>query len=288
MNRKWVIFGIVLLATVLLVAATQVPTETAEDDFATGQAALRAGEPATALEHLHRAAQTSPDPGLVAFYRGQAHYALGQFRQAALAFQQCYEDSEAPAARHRLAQYNRGVCWLRRGGLAEYAAAVADFNACLTHTNDEAFQADVRYNLELAKILWYEAWQEERRKPQPVAEPPQNNLTENNPPPVPPPPLQPPEPLPTPAGTDGTGSNNAQVLVPIGEPLGPGADPADTLERQAGAGALPLKFRGEDLPTLSDSELSVYFEQLQERILRERKNTQTMTPRRSRPTVKDW
>jgi hypothetical protein len=273
--------SVVLLA--LAIAAKPLPVE---DALTRGRAALQAGEPTQALEYFEQAAQQTDDPGLVAFEQGKAYFALGQYRSAALAFQQCTEDSVAPDERRTKARYNRGVCYLRRGGLAEYQLAVQDFSVCLAMADDEAFAADVRYNLELAKTLWYAEWQKQRRQPQAVAEPPQTTQpppqTEPEaPPPAPPEEFDPTEQPSMQPGTSGSGTELLQPQQVQGE-----AAPGN--ERRGGKGLLPVKFRGDDLPHLNDSELSVYFEQLRQRITKVRTANKTQTPRPTDTTIKDW
>ena len=168
-------------AAILTVSAS--PGERPPDELVRlGNLAYHSGDVSTAGRLYESAAVRTTDPGLVAFNTAAVRFADGDYRAAEVHYLQALSDPAIPPGRRAEAEYNRGVCLLRRGGSADvYRAAIAAFEAALAVPGaDAGLAADARHNLELAKLLWADA----RRD---VADPPDANAPSpepSSPPPV--------------------------------------------------------------------------------------------------------
>src|SRR5262245_11983359 len=122
-------------------------------------AAVARGDFALAERLYATAGERSDDPGLVAFNRGTVLFAREDDREAELHFVRCLDDAAIPPDRRARANYNRGVCLLKRGGSARvYRVAIDCFEKYLdAGLPDATLAADARHNLELAKVLWAQA-----------------------------------------------------------------------------------------------------------------------------------
>ncbi|MBI3821600.1 MAG: VWA domain-containing protein [Planctomycetes bacterium] len=115
-----------------------------------------------ALKLYDQAEGLTLDPGLVAFNKAAAHYRLGQHKKAIECYRRCLEDDQAPPERRARAHFDLGNSLLHYadGNAAALADAVKQYRACL-HQPDlpPKLKADARHNLEIAQLLWLEAWE---------------------------------------------------------------------------------------------------------------------------------
>ncbi len=286
MNRRSLAFAVAVLP--LLVSAAP-PADA--DPVALVRAAndaLRAGD-ADAADRLYAAAEgRAADPGLVAFNRAAALFDRGQFRDAEVHYLRTLADAECPPDRRARAEYNRGVCLVRRGGAsAVYRAAVGCFERALDPPpNDDGFAADVRYNLELAKRLWVAARAKEGKPPAPNDPPPDAN----EPPDRPPPKAETgrdPEP-----GKPGEDRNARATPNPNARPPKPdqatGARATETTEKTPGRGMLPVLVDDDRPQPLSPEDTRALLRRAADRLEAERKAAARRAVGLDRPGVKDW
>jgi tetratricopeptide (TPR) repeat protein len=261
-------------ATTLLLAAGPQRVNVSDTLTEANLAALR-GDFTHAETLYEQAAQTSTDPGLVSFNKAYCAVQQQQYRIAEAHYRQVLDDTEAPRTRLASAHYNRAVCLIRIGGLTEYRLAIDHLEACLGFEISEELRGDARQNLEIAKLLWISAREREKQKPKPndpaKTDPPPSTKED---PPAPPPEMEPrQEPASTPQQGNGTNATgNAQK----------------TDKTQGGAGTLPVKFNGSELPPWTEAELTEYLQQLSKRVAKERRATEALTAPAPRPNVKDW
>ena len=113
------------------------------------------GDFQSALEFCERAEEFTQDPGLVAFDKAAALYQMGRDRQAELHYRRCLEDAQG--VRLARASYNLGNCLVRQSHADNrrlLLEAIACYERCLQQPEvDASLASDVRYNLELAKLL---------------------------------------------------------------------------------------------------------------------------------------
>lgn len=167
--------GIVGTLLVLAAAASPPAAPSPEALIRKANAAFVADHRDEAERLYAEAEEQIDDPGLVAFNRAAVLFQKGEFRDAELLYDRVLGDAACPPERAAKASYNRGTCVLRRGGSSSvFQAAITDFESCLdSATGDELLRAHARHNLELAKLLWKRAWDEETRagkKPPPPGE----------------------------------------------------------------------------------------------------------------------
>jgi tetratricopeptide (TPR) repeat protein len=173
MSRPAAIYGIVGIAC--LVAAGP-PSNALPNDLIRRANAAYLADNREEAERLYTAAEErTSDPGLIAFNRAALMFGKGEFREAELLYDRVLSDAAIPPERAARARYNRGTCLLRRGGpSALFQVAIDDFERCLdSPASDEVLKANSRHNLELAKLLWKRAWDEEvsaGKKPPPPSE----------------------------------------------------------------------------------------------------------------------
>jgi tetratricopeptide (TPR) repeat protein len=281
MNRY--LFLLVPVACLLLMAAGP----GAEDDLIrAANAAFLRGDTEAADALYSQAEERTGDPGLVAFNRAAVLFQRGEFREAELHYMRVLDDKACPPERAARAWFNRGTCLLRRGGSpAIYRGAVACFDRCLeSPAADEPLKADARHNLELAKLLWFEA-----NKVAPKKE------TPNDPPP--------PDVEPPPSKDKGNPDNGGtEQTDPNGGPNGSQAQPqmiqgtvpksaAATTDAKAAGNTSTLPVLKDDTPTqqqLSPEDAREYLRRAEARIRQNREKMNEVLRGPDRPGVRDW
>ncbi len=267
---------VLVCATTVLLAASPSRRGADADTFSQATRAAQRGEFALAELMYEQAAEGSTDPGLVAF--NQAYCAAQQqlYRQADALYLQVLDDAEAPPQRLANAHYNRAVCLVRVGGLTEFRLAIDHLEKCLTFDITEELRGDAKQNLEIAKLLWINAREREKQKPKP------NDPAKSDPPATPKvEPSLPPE-------QDPTQDNASNGSTQKGTATNTQGNGQVSDKSQAGAGTLPVKFSGTELPPWTDAELSVYLQQLSKRVAKERRATEALVAPAPRSNVKDW
>ena len=261
--------------TVLLAASPSRPVALVDALNQANFAALR-GDFTQADALYDQAADSATDPGLVAFNKAFCATQQQLHRQADALYLQVLDDAEAPPTRLASAHYNRAVCLIRIGGLTEYRLAIDHLEKCLNFDISEELRGDARQNLEIAKLLWISAREREKQKPKPndpaKSDPPPSNKEE----PPPPPEID---------SNRETGTNTSQQKGTGTNTQGTGQA---TDKTQGGAGTLPVKFSGAELPPWTDAELTEYLQQLGKRVAKERRATEALVAPAPRPNVKDW
>ncbi len=243
-----------------------------------GNAALEAGDAAAAEACYAAAADTTADPGLVAFNRAAAAVHLGDPRAAEVLLTQSLADRDIPPERRARALYNRGVCLVARGrSAAVYRAAADDFRACLADpAADAVLLADARHNSELAKLLWARAAAAEAaRPPAPPKEPPAPPAADSEPPARP--------------RADPTGLE-AGPASPVPAPA-PGAGEAPSRESNretAGAGPLPTLPDTDTPPPLSAADARAWLVRTTPRLAADRTAAARLTAGPEQVHVRDW
>ena len=280
MNRTWPL--LVPVACLLLLAAGP----GAEDDLIrAANAAFLRGDAETADTLYSQAEERAGDPGLVAFNRAVVLFQRGEFRDAELHYMRVLEDKACPPDRAARAWFNRGTCLLRRGGSPiVYRSAVACFDRCLeSPAADEPLKADARHNLELAKLLWFEA-----NKVAPKKE------TPNEPPP--------PDVEPPPSKSNDTENNGTTDKVDLkGGPNGTQAQPQPVMGKAPNAAATPTNAQtagnNSTLPVLKDDtplqqlspeDAREYLRRTAARLRRDRETMNKTLSGTDRPGVRDW
>lgn len=262
------------------VAANSVTERAAEDAIRAGNVAAGRGDFAAAEAHYAAAAERTVDPGLVAFNRAAVSYRRGEWRDAEAGFTRALDDRACPPDRRAKAWYNRGVCLIRRGGLAELRVAIDCFESCLVSpVAGAALTADARHNLELAKVLWLEARAKEQKTPLP------------NDPPDFPPETDPTPPQQGPGGDDSGDQHQPQSPPEIDPRTGlpkDGATAQKTDRRTPGAGTLPVNVGGAALPPRTPEEVRNYLKGVADRLAKERRSVAELVAPPERPRVKDW
>lgn len=139
----------------LLVSAA--PPESAEDWERRGSAQFADENYAEAARCYTHAEERGTEPGRVAFNHGAALFRMGKYRDAERLFR-CAVESSAPPDRTAKALYNLGTCLMQSSDgkdARRLAEAVDCFTRCLKIAGlKDDVMADVRHNLELAKVLW--------------------------------------------------------------------------------------------------------------------------------------
>jgi tetratricopeptide (TPR) repeat protein len=263
-------------ATTVLLAASPSRLLAPVDALNQANLATLRGDYAHADALYDQAADSTTDPGLVAFNKAFCATQQQLFRQADALYLQVLDDAEAPPSRLASAHYNRAVCLIRIGGLTEYRLAIDHLEKCLSFDISEELRSDARQNLEIAKLLWISAREREKQKPKPndpaKTDPPPSNKEE----PPPPPEIDPNK-------DNGTGSTQQKGNATNTQGTGQATD-----KTQGGAGTLPVKFSGAELPPWTDAELTEYLQQLNKRVTKERRATEALVAPAPRPNVKDW
>jgi tetratricopeptide (TPR) repeat protein len=277
------IFCILIPVSCLLLLAAGPSTE--NDLIRAANAAFLRGDTDPADTLYSQAEERTGDPGLVAFNRAAVLFQRGEFREAEIHYARVLEDKACPPERAARAWFNRGTCLLKRGGSpAVYRGAVSCFERCLESlAADEPLKADARHNLELAKLLWFEANKVAPRKEKP-----------NDPPP---PDIEPP-----PSKNNGAQDPGAtEKADPAGGPTGtqlqqqpvmgkvPNSTPATTPVQTPGTNStLPVVHDDTPLQQLSREDAQEILRRADVRMRREREKMNEMLHGLGRPGVRDW
>src|SRR5262249_42122208 len=116
------------LALVLVAAAPPAEQESPEELVRRANELFRAGN-IEAADTLYTAAEErTTDPGLVSFNRAAILFERKQYNEAVALYDRVLDDAECPPERAAKAWYNRGTCFLHRGGsMSAYRSAIACF-----------------------------------------------------------------------------------------------------------------------------------------------------------------
>jgi tetratricopeptide (TPR) repeat protein len=244
-----------------------------------GNAAFAKGDLALAVRQYEAAAMATDDPGLIAFNRAAIHFAEDRFRDAELDYLRCLADRDCPADRRMQAEFNRGVCLVKRGWSAKiYRTAITCFDTVLAmQPADAALLADARHNLEVAKLLWQTARLREQKEP-PANDRQPDEDRQPDPPRLPPPTMNDPS-------EGGPGKAGAASPVPNGSAAG---TPNPTEQKLPGAGTLgPLP--DDDRPTpRSPQDTRLYLDRAALRLDAERRANAELLAGPDRKGVRDW
>jgi tetratricopeptide (TPR) repeat protein len=291
--RLWTVLlaGSVSVSVLLLGGAASLPGP--DQLLRQGNDAFNREDYAAAVDWYTHAEEQTTDPGLVAFDKAAALYRLaeqnqeggrraGLFREAELHYRRSLED--ATGDRRAAALYGLGNALVQQGqalGAQALQEAIGCYRECLRLNAREPEPADVRHNLELARILWLQA-KSSRNKPDSGSE---DKPEQQEPPPKPDPARgqQPGE--AEPAGGD--------VRPGGGEPkpvqLQPGDKPIQTDQRGApGKGQLPPVPDEDKLVPLPPEDATAHLQRALDRILKERREHQQRSARTPSASVKDW
>jgi len=269
-----------MLLLAILPVSANAPEELATLRLA-NQSAQR-GELAKARKLYDSVADTTDDPGLVAYNRGRTEFESGNLLAAELWFQRCTEDSEASADRRAKALYNWGICLLTRGSNATvYRTAIVCFRqAADTPGTTSQLRTDALNNLELAKWLWIQARAKETKPPKAGDVPPEAPPEQQQAPP--PPPMQEP-------GGESPGqqrnANGAQVGETVKQPQ---TAPIETSQKAPGAGSKPVFLDPARTEPLTTEQARQLLKDSTERIARDRRTTARLVAGPDRPHVRDW
>jgi tetratricopeptide (TPR) repeat protein len=137
-----------------------------------------------------QAEERANDPGLVAFNKGFVYSRRGDHRRAELYFRRALGDDAIPPPRQSKAFYNLGNALVQQAGasdLKRLQAAILCYEEALRITQDEGLKADATHNLEVAKLLWFQAqakrppeereraWDDKQKLPDAPEEEPQDH-----------------------------------------------------------------------------------------------------------------
>lgn len=266
------------LALAALAVAT-IAAHTDLRDLQQGNERFLAGDLASAEAAYRRAEERTDDPGLLAFNRGCLHAARGDNREAELDFLRCLDDPAIPSMRRDRANYNRGVCLLKRGGSAAiYRAAIECFERTINAAPDDVLLVlDARHNLAVAKLRY--ARERKKSPPKPDERPPDETPPDRTS-------DSPPEP--------GPGRQNP-VLQPAAIPLAPrpgsaapDGNPRPTDRAPPGAGTLTPLPDQDRLTPLTPEETRIYLARAAQRLERERLANAELLAGPERKGVRDW
>jgi len=254
----------------------------AEESVRRGNTAFSHADYAAALDFYNRAEESATDPGLVAFNKAAALYRQGRFREAELQFRYGREDATGPRLARLL--YGLGNCILQQAqdrDARRLKEAMSFYELCLQQqAADAALIADVRHNLELARLLWLKAKaRKDSGEPDNPEQNSENDLPKNR--------------------TDSDGGDErarAGMLDQRGrpEPLAgnqgnPAASAAGTEQTPPpGKGNLPTLPDTEELAPLSAEDAAEHLKQATARLLREREEYLRQTVPVVSSNVKDW
>jgi len=251
------------------------------------QAAIGASEQGNspAAEQLLKGTlEFSTDPGLVAFNLGVLAFERKDWVEAERNFTCSLDDAEAPEERRAKSHYNRAICLLHRGGLAECRAAIDGLERCLAATPEGNLRSDARHNLELAKLLWAEASANSKQSPKP-----------NDPPPnAPPEPEKKPgkpktnDPANPEQNDNGTKTGQPQTADPAQQPPKPGSKPKATEKTTGGKGNLPVRIDPATWRPADEVEAKEFLAKLSRRLAKDRRGSAEVHAPPERADVKDW
>ena len=268
--------GTSIIAVILAVSASPGPMSPGEL-IRRGNTAFHDGHTLAAERCYAQASVRTDDPGLVAFNTAAVRFAEKDYRAAEVHYLQVLSDPAVPSTRRAKAEFNRGVCLLHRGGDAKvYRDAIAAFDAALVvPETDAGFAADVRHNLELAKLLWVDARRE-------LADPPPANAPS-------------PEPYSPPTPDTGTEPDlvSGEPGASAGDPTATGDNPAsrepsETSKPSPGAGTLPVLDDKSTVTPLSAADTRALLDRAAARLRRDRRANARLLAGPERPDVRDW
>jgi hypothetical protein len=201
-------------------------------------------------------------------------------QQAEQQYRCCLEPDDPRRVRALLGVGNCRL--LLRDGKEGLQAAVDCYEQCLKELGpDGDLAADVRHNLELARLLLLQT--------PATTNPSDSKPPEGDPASTPRPPDKPPsqQPQPTPVVEPGSGKPKAEAGKPVKPEDGP--TPTATGDTQPpGSGTLrPIPDRADAAP-LSPEEAGEHLEQATERIVKERRAHRQRSARAPSPNVRDW
>jgi tetratricopeptide (TPR) repeat protein len=269
------------LAAVALAAAGPRTPLPWDDQVRAAIAASERGDLETGERILKETLERSPDPGLVAFDLGVIAFQRKDWIEAERNFTRSLDDAEAPAERRAKAHYNRAVCLLHRGGLAEFRAAIDGLERCLDLAVDADLRIDARANLELAKLLWAEACTKAKQPPKP------NDPAPNAPPEPEKKSSNPGEDTPGNEGND-SGTNAGQPKAIDANPSTTGAKPKATEKTIGGKGNLPVRIDPSTSKPATEAEAREFLQQLGFRLAKDRRGSAELHAPPERADVKDW
>ncbi|MCE9533033.1 MAG: hypothetical protein K8T89_18195 [Planctomycetes bacterium] len=131
-----------------------------EDSIRDANKSFEKGEIKLALRLYEEAEEYGNDPGLIAFNKAAAYFAIDDVRQAEKHFRMSLDDAAAPRERRIKALYNLGNCLVRQAGEKDYKTfrdAIRCYELCLDEQPEAGLRTDAAHNLELAKLLWRKA-----------------------------------------------------------------------------------------------------------------------------------
>ncbi len=254
------------------------PVRQTDDLVREGNVAVQRGDLDRAAQYFADAATRTTDPGLVAFNQGVIALQRGRTRDAEVDFLAALDDRDAPAERRATAHYNLGLALLLRGGSAAIYRAAATANERCLQANPTAgtLSSDAAHNLELAKLLWREALERERKvTPPPPVEPPPESV-------VPSPPESPPDAGTTPKPDPASAARGAE-----GQPAS-SAPPRTTSRTTAGRGTLPVLPDSEQYPPLSPEDARALLQRHAARLTKDRAASAELLAGPERPDRRDW
>jgi hypothetical protein len=276
-SRRWVLLLPFSFSLLPLLGAAE-PDEL----IRRANAAVRRGDPAAAQSLYDAAAARTTDPGLVAFNAAAVRFAENDFRSAELLYLQTLADRDCPPDRRAKAEYNRGVCLVRRGGSAAgLRAAVGCFERCLALAPDAGLAADARHNLELAKLLWNEA---RVKAPRPTT-PNDPQPDEPKPPAVPERDPAGPQATPEPGPETGTTAQRPVSQPGGGQPAATNSDPA---AKAPGAGTLDVPADDTRFHQLPPDDVRELLRRAEVRLQKARRDLRNTLAPTARPGVRDW
>jgi tetratricopeptide (TPR) repeat protein len=260
------------------------PPGTPEDWERRGNAAFADENYAEAVRCYAHAEERGTEPGRTAFNHGAALFRMGKYRDAERLFR-CAVESAAPPDRRAKALYNLGTCLLQSSDgkdARRLAEAVDCFTRCLKVPGlSEAAAADMRHNLELAKVLW-------RAVRGGSAAPPENDTSSGD---DDRPPDKPPENNPGSDPGSQPGTPDPRGTERIGPTPGQGVGPKPTPvpnQPQPGAGQMSPIPADQQMQPLPPREARELLRQAGERILRERRALQRASTPAEAKGYPDW
>lgn len=262
--------------------------ESPEELIRKANAAFYSGDSEAADPLYAAAAERTGDPGLVAFNRAAVLFQKGDFREAELAYLRTLDDAAIPDERRAKSLFNRGVCLLKRDrSTGNLRTAIACFDLALTletARTDAAFAADVRHNLEIAKLLWVHERKQQKTNPPKASDPPPDAPEPERKPEKRPDtgPDQTPDLGPETPGSDPTKSDPNPVKPPRA-----GVKPTPTPQTTPGAGTMSPIPDGDRVQPESPEDTLLRLRLIAERLERERASSARL-PRPELPNVRDW
>lgn len=278
MKRFWRSPLFLMLVLGLLSAA---PAQKAEEWTRLGNDAFDKGDYEGAVRCYTQAEEHITEPGLVSLNKGAALYRLGKFADAEAHYSRCLED--AAGERRARALFDLGNAVLQQGrdrDACMIERAIGYYEDCLRQEAvDSELGADVRFNLELARVLLRKAQAAKKANDsqnpkedgsQPDERPDSNRGTGMD--------FEP--------GAGGqTGRTRAVKRKPGEGQQTPGTSSQDP---PPGKGNLPPILDQDEMTPLSPEDTARYLEEVATRVLRERRENRKRGPVPISRHVMDW